>query len=196
MLITKSHPESISLAVSFLLKEEAVILPTDTVYGFSGIVPAADRRIREIKGRCETKPFIRLVADPADIHLYSSMPIPEWLLKYWPGPLTVIVPLIPQAVDDTKTQTAAFRCPGDEWLRCVIRSCGYPLYSTSVNRSGTPILYSIDSIMREFEHDVSLIVDDGDSIPGQLPSTIVDISQGAARIVRQGTLCLKEIEMI
>ena len=55
---------------SIFKKGGVAIVPTDTVYGFSGIVDDSsenqmrtDDRIRQIKGRSETKPLIQLIAD-------------------------------------------------------------------------------------------------------------------------------------
>ena len=187
MTCSKSDSDSISIAAETLRKGGVAILPTDTVYGFSGIVDCpgkkafcTEKRIREIKGRSETKPFIQLISSPDEISRFSDETMPEELLRLWPGPLTVILKL--------KTgESTAFRCPGDEWLRRVIESCGSPIYSTSVNRSGKPVLRSIQDIRREFEGEVDLIVDDGDT-GESLPSTIVKIEDGRILTVRQGAL--------
>ena len=187
MTCSKADPDSISIAAETLRKGGVAILPTDTVYGFSGIVDCpgkkafcTDKRIRDIKGRSETKPFIQLISSPDEIRRFSDEVIPEELVKFWPGPLTVIVGL--------KTGgSTAFRCPGDQWLRRVIESCECPIYSTSVNRSGMPVLRSILDIRREFEDEVDLIVDDGDT-GESLPSTIVKVEDGRILTVRQGAV--------
>lgn len=174
------------------------ILPTDTVYGFSAIAhidnqnndeQIADtlyatkntaKKIRTIKGREENKPFIVLISQPADIKKYTHDKIPQSLLALWPGALTVIV-------NNLNGDTTAFRCPGDEWLRKVIEKSGSPIYSTSVNRSGKPVLSSIAEIKAEFERDVDLIIDDGDK-PDALPSTIVKINSDKIQVIRQGSV--------
>lgn len=175
-----------------------VIIPTDTVYGFSGIVDeydevqadgkiATDVRIRAIKGRAESKPLIQLIARPGDIRKYTDDEIPQALLDKWPGALTIIVHLKKELALAAVQPTVAFRCPGDEWLRQIISSLGKPIYSTSVNRSGQPVLDSADSIISEFGSEVDLIVDDGDK-KGALPSTLVSIENGAVKVLRQGSV--------
>lgn len=170
------------------------ILPTDTVYGFSGIVDqkgrtklACDSLIRTIKGREENKPFIQLLASPEDIWKYTDDEIPERLLSFWPGPLTIIVHIKEESPLEITERTVAFRCPGDKWLREIIAQVGHPIYSSSVNRSGCPVLSSISDIEDEFSLEVSLIVRDGDK-KGSLPSTIVAVEGGAVKIIRQGAL--------
>ncbi|MGP1459451.1 MAG: L-threonylcarbamoyladenylate synthase [Treponema sp.] len=178
MICRKSDKNSAALCARPLIEEKIIIVPTDTVYGFSGVVDKTADKIRRIKGRAEDKPFIILIAEPKDIRLLTPITLPQKLLAYWPGALTVIVPTF-----DGKS-TVAVRCPGDEWLRSVIAQTGRPIYSTSVNRSGKPVLDTIDSIQHEFEEEVSLIVDDGDKT-NAVPSTIVRYD-GTLEIVRQG----------
>lgn len=184
MICRKSDSESIELCSKLLKEEKVVIIPTDTVYGFSGVINKTDFKIRSIKGRAENKPFIILISEPEEINSISAQKLPSSLLNYWPGALTVIV-----RKKDNSNTTVAVRCPGDEWLRNIIYLTGSPIYSTSVNRSGFPVLNSIEEIKREFESEVSLIVDDGDKI-GALPSTIVRYD-GKISVVRQGSLIIE-----
>lgn len=181
-MIRRKTPEAIDDVASCLRGGGVCILPTDTVYGLSAIaVPgesAAEKRLKHIKGRDDGKPFIRLIADPSDIKLYSDAKIPRWLLEKWPGPVTVVVPVF-------GGETAAFRCPGDEWLRRVIRRCGAPIFSTSANKSGLPPMTRFSEIKEAFEKDVDLIVFDGD-VTAHSPSTIVALEGETWRILRRG----------
>ena len=185
MIIKKSDANSIDLTVEKLLQGDIVIIPTDTVYGFSGVVNSdfsSDVKIRIIKGREEAKPFIQLIGKPEDIFNYTKDEIPEDLFSKWPGALTIIV-------NDLNGGTTAFRCPGDEWLRTVINKVGYPLYSTSVNKSGNPILENIEDIKNVFQSEVPLIVSDGDK-NNALPSTLVKIEKDRFSVLRQGSVVL------
>ncbi|MDE6736958.1 MAG: Sua5/YciO/YrdC/YwlC family protein [Treponemataceae bacterium] len=73
MICRKCDEESVSIAADFLKRGKIVVLPTDTVYGFSGIVDGrhyyyhTDRKIREIKWRGDEKPFIQLISSPAEM---------------------------------------------------------------------------------------------------------------------------------
>ena len=149
MRIQKKAPNSAAAAAAELKREQIVIIPTDTIYGFSGLIGKTAETIAHIKGREENKPFIALIAEPADIYRYTDIVIPERLLALWPAPLTLIVPL-----KGTEQGTQAFRCPADE-----------------------------------FEDSVSLVVDGG-NLEG-LPSTLVDLTSGAPRVLRQGSVVIK-----
>ena len=181
MRIQKKAPNSAVAAAAELKQGHIVIIPTDTIYGFSGLIGKTGEAIACIKGRAENKPFIALIAEPADIYRYTDIKIPEHILNLWPAPLTLIVPLKGQG-------TQAFRCPADEWLRNVVAAAGDAVYSTSVNRSGMPPLTDISTICREFEDSVALIVDGG-NLEG-LPSTLVDLTSGTPCVLRQGSVVI------
>lgn len=186
MIYRKSDSDSVEKCSEILKNGGVVIIPTDTVYGFSGLVSEdfkTDEKIRMIKGRSENKPFIQLIAFPEDVYKYSDDLIPEDLLSYWPGPLTIIVK------EKKSEKTTAFRCPGDSWLRKVISLCGSPIYSTSVNRSGCPVLAEESKIVDEFESETDLIVLDGDT-QNPVPSTIVKITETGYEIIRKGAVDL------
>lgn len=190
MIILRSDSDSVEFVSRVLLEGSVVVLPTDTVYGFSGVVPESEDVIRKIKGRDETKPFIQLIAEPEDIYRYTDEVLPDQLLALWPGALTVIVPLKKRLITgESEVTTVAFRCPGDGWLRQIIKAVGKPIYSTSVNRSGQPVLSSVLEIDKEFGGEVKLIVDGG-STENALPSTLVKFEKGKCIILRQGDVCI------
>lgn len=190
MIILRSDSDSVECVSRVLLEGSVVVLPTDTMYGFSGVVPESEVLIRKIKGRDETKPFIQLIAEPEDIYRYTDEVLPDQLLAMWPGALTVIVPLKKRLITgESEVTTVAFRCPGDGWLRQIIKAVGKPIYSTSVNRSGQPVLSSVLEIDKEFGGEVKLIVDGG-STENALPSTLVKFEKGKCIILRQGDVCI------
>ena len=201
MKYLKCDSESVHVTAEALKNQKIVIIPTDTVYGFSGIVDSAmtasgddashmsstDAEIRRIKGREAYKPFIQLIAAPEDIKHITDDQIPDELFSLWPGALTIIVNDKRGSAADGSRATVAVRCPGDAWLREVIRETGAPIYSTSVNRSGKPVLTDISDIVAEFGNEVELIIDDGDK-RNALPSTIVSLADGKCTVVRQGSV--------
>jgi L-threonylcarbamoyladenylate synthase len=191
-IVKKTDSDSIALTARSLTEKNCVIIPTDTVYGFSGVVPETENAIARIKGRNgqrDTKPMIRLISRPQDIFAYTDTAVPEELLSRWPGALTIIVPLkaLYAESDGAASASCAFRCPGDAWLRDVIAQTGSPIYSTSANRTGEPVLTRIADIIAEFKKDVPLIVDAGDS-EDSLPSTIVALGENGWSVVRQGVV--------
>lgn len=165
-------------ACEILASGGLVILPTDTIYGISGIAPASAPLIYQCKGRDEGKPLLRLIPFPEHYKLYSRDIIRAEILGLWPGPFTFIL-------HDLTGGTISLRCPKDQWLRKLIENTGAPVFSTSVNFSGQPALQGIEEIISNFESKVSLIVDRG-NCPNPEPSTIVDLTGSRPVILRQG----------
>lgn len=184
MILAKADPRAQAFASEALRGGQICVLPTDTIYGFSGIVPESEEKIRRIKNREAHKPLIRLISRPRDVLEYTTIHIPSSLLAFWPGPLTLVIPL---RTVQGGFKTAAFRCPGDEWLRSLIASCGSPLYSTSVNYAGDPPLDTAEKIDALFGSDVACVIDGG-MREGSLPSTIIEVSKCGCRLLRQGSL--------
>ena len=161
-----------------------LIAPCDTVYGILGRVPDSESAIRALKGRAEEKPFIIFIGDPLDTALFSDQAPEPGILGLWPGPLTLIL-----AARAGGSQ--ALRCPDDPWIRSLMEGAGCPLYSTSVNRSGKPLLWKVADIEAEFGDSVGLFVEDGDR-EGGIPSTILDMSVRPYALLRQGELRVPE----
>ena len=185
MIIPKSAPRSLEAAAAALRKGELVVLPTDTIYGFSALdTEDGAALIQKAKKRSEQKGLIRLIANPADIKRYSSATLSNDLLALWPGPLTLVVPLAAGG-------SAAFRCPGDAWLRDVVANVGRPIFSSSVNASGDEPLGRAADIEAKFGDAASLIIeDDGAGETPALPSTIVDATARPYKVLRQGAAAI------
>ncbi|MCQ2604508.1 MAG: L-threonylcarbamoyladenylate synthase [Spirochaetia bacterium] len=176
----KENQSDVTDAVSqVLLNDGIVIIPTDTIYGFSCLAGPAEKRLELIKGRDAGKHFLRLVT-PAMVQEITDCMIPEKLLSCWPGPLTLIVP-------GRNDLTEGIRCPDNAFLMELLEKTGCPVDSTSVNYSGCPPVTDIAEIISAFGDKVDLIVDAGD-LPPSLPSTIVNICGPVPEIVRQGQL--------
>src|SRR5206468_3581308 len=95
-----------------------VAFPTETVYGLgaNALDPAAVQRIFAAKDRPATNPLIVHVADVAQA-LDVAADWPETAAKlataFWPGPLTLVVPMGRQVPDIVTAggPTVAVRCP-------------------------------------------------------------------------------------
>ncbi len=152
------------------------------MYGLLGVAPDADARIRAIKGRGEDKPFLQLLGDAGWVARFSDEVIPPRIAAYWPGALTVVVRL-------RTGGTVAVRVPDHELLRKLLAALDRPLYSTSVNRAGSPPIPTVAAMRRELEGEVDAIYDGGDQLPGA-PSTLLDITRRPFAILRQGAVRL------
>ena len=182
MVVKATDPEGFRSLVRVLASGGVAIAPGDTMYGLVGVAPDSGERIREIKGRGEDKPFLRLLPDPSWVVKLSPLAVPARLLRYWPGPLTLVFPAYAGG-------TVALRVPDSPFLRELLEAVGSPLYSTSVNRAGSAPLQTVEEMRNAFEDLVDLIYDAGDLAPGP-PSTLVDVTSRPCRVLRPGALLL------
>jgi L-threonylcarbamoyladenylate synthase len=180
MRVSADSPGAFPSLVRILDNGGIAIAPGDTMYGLIGVAPESESRLRRAKGRGDEKPFLVVIADASWTTRFSDLQVPERLCRFWPGPLTMIMP-------DRSGGTVAMRVPDHAFLQDLARTLGRPLCSTSVNRAGSPPLRTIAEMVAEFEDDVDIIYDDGDHHPGA-PSTLVDICNRPFRIIRQGAL--------
>lgn len=187
MVLAAADPRSFPALVRILAGGGVAIAPGDTMYGLIGIAPETEDRLRSVKGRGEDKPFLRLIADLSWIERISDMPMPARLARYWPGPLTLVFPA-------RGGGTAALRMPDHRFLLELLRAVDRPLYSTSVNRAGSPPLGTVEEMRREMEADVDAVFDDGDRPPGP-PSTLLDITRRPFAVLRQGAVRLQQDDL-
>jgi len=174
-----------------------VVLPTETLYGFS--VRASDAasiaRLTALKGRTVAG-FVALAADLEQVREHAVGPPPqvvEWLQRVWPAPLSAVlavtgpVPWGRGSVDSG--WTAAFRVPQHAWLRQLARKLGEPILSTSVNRTGEPPLGCAADIVERFGDQVDLLVEEpalDAAAAERRASTVVDATQWPPRLIRAG----------
>ena len=172
---------------------QVAAIPTDTVYGLAGdpFQPAVVERIFRLKGRAEDKPILLLAASRQQAESLAAR-LPEAFAvlaaRFWPGPLTMIVPASPQVprAITAGTGTVAVRVPGAVLTRELVRAAGRPLTGTSANRSGWRAAESAAEVREQFPWGLDWILDGGPA-RGSAPSTIVDLT-GTPRVVREGAI--------
>lgn len=154
------------------------VLPTDTIYGIvcdARNEPAVEGLYR-IKQRTESKPFIVLLSDTAQLELFH-IPWKRYestLERYWPGPVSIILPCTDEQFRylHRGTHTIAFRLPAKEELRELLRKTG-PLVAPSANPEREPPAATIAEARQYFGDQVACYIDGGE-LRGA-PSTIISI---------------------
>ena len=185
--------ESFGEILSFLRAGGVIGVPTDTAYGLGAdpFNPAAVARIFEIKGRPDNKPILLLVnsiamADRVSMMSSKARGICE---RFWPGPLTVILPAresIPPEVT-AGTGTVGVRWGNAPFANRLISAMGLPLTATSANRSGQPSAVTAEEVRTQLEGRLEVLVDGG-TLPARGGSTLLDLSGELPQILRQGPI--------
>jgi L-threonylcarbamoyladenylate synthase len=187
-------------AVRLLLRGKVVAFPTDTYYGL-GADPfnlAAVSEIFRIKRRTPDRP-LPLLVDSIDQagDLANNPPKLFFTLaqKFWPGPLTLVVPAsrqIPLKVT-ANTGKVGLRWPQASFVIALIAAAARPLTGTSANLSDMTACSTADEVDCQLGDLLPLILDGG-LTRGGLASTVVELHGERGRIVRQGAIPESELK--
>ena len=187
-------------ATRMILAGKVIAFPTDTFYGL-GADPfnlAAVREIFRIKRRTSERPLPLLVASldqAADLANDPPATFFELAKRFWPGPLTIVVPAsrqIPLKVT-ANTRKVGLRWPKAPLAVALIASAGGPLTGTSANLSDCPACTSAEEVAGQLSEDLPLILDGGVTA-GKLASTVIDLTGGRSRILRAGAIPESELK--
>lgn len=176
--------------------------PTETVYGLGSRAREAEvRALAKLKGRRPDKPFLLLVSDRGMAEargLAFSEAASALAGAFWPGPLTLVLPGGGGLPDSLRGPEGgiAVRWTSHRGMARLVAALGEPLTSTSANLPGEPPAPGAAAIVRDFGTAVdagTLLVLDGGVLGNSPPSTVVDCTQPAPRLVREGALKVVEL---
>lgn len=186
-----------SQAADLLAQGQIVAMPTETVYGLAADAqnPQAVAQIFSTKGRPADHPLIVHIASAAQAGVFAS-DIPAFaqvlMDKFWPGPLTVILPRRPDvATAAAGGQTSiGLRVPAHPQALVLLQACAQRgvlgLAAPSANRFGKVSPTSAAHVADEFGTDITIL--DGGTCAVGIESTIVDCSRGAPIVLRPGQI--------
>jgi L-threonylcarbamoyladenylate synthase len=197
-----ADPRSVELAAAALSRGSVVAVPTDTVYGLAAdpSLPEAVAGLFALKHRPTDVPLPVLVGsrrqvaeiagplEPAALHLAD---------RFWPGPLTLVIPRLDTFKADlggpfSAHQTVGVRLPDHPFMRALCDEVG-PLAVTSANGHGAPPAVSAHQVVSTFrDADPLVLVVDGGVCDGT-PSSVVECRGPASRGLREGALSWAEL---
>ena len=190
----------IAKAVEILKEGYLVAFPTETVYGLGADATNASaiRRIFEAKGRPPTNPLIVHVADIATAKKFAgNWPDSAQLLaeKFWPGPLTLVLPKSPAIVDAVTAgkNTVGLRVPNHPLALELLKQFNGPIAAPSANRSTRVSPTTAQHVREELGKVVDLILDGGPCTVG-IESTVLDLTITTPVILRPGAITREQIQ--
>lgn len=195
--VLPAGPEAITRAVEILKAGGVVAFPTDTVYGLGALAftPASIEGLYDIKGREQTKAIAVLISSPSDLLLVADNPSAAALRlaqKFWPGPLTIVVPRNPKVPEAlSHNPTIGVRVPDHPVAQQLLAVAG-PMGVTSANLSGKPNAVTAEEVLAQLLGRVDLVIDGGKT-PGDTPSTVVDMTAAAPKVLRVGPVSEAQI---
>jgi L-threonylcarbamoyladenylate synthase len=189
-------------AVELLHKGEAVVLPTETVYGLAAdaLNPIAVAKIFEAKGRPRFDPLIVHLPDQGWLEKVVEPPAQDRQLilqlaeKFWPGPFTMVLPkrdIVPEIVT-AGLDTVAVRISAHPIFSEIVQAFGKPLAAPSANRFGRISPTIAKHVLDELDGHIPLIIDAGPTTHG-IESTIVAVRDGKIDILRRGPITSEQL---
>lgn len=192
------------LEAAELLKNGQVVgIPTETVYGLAADAknPQAVRQIFAAKGRPADNPLIVHLADMRQLGEIAAEvpPLAEKLAeRFWPGPLTMILPKQAQIPEITSggLDTVGIRMPSHPVARALILLSGVPIAAPSANISGYPSPTTAEHVMRDMQGKIAAVVDGGACSVG-VESTVIALENAdTVRILRPGFVTAEMLEAV
>lgn len=189
----KADAVGVARAVDLLKAGELVAVPTETVYGLAGRADSEEAvaAIYRAKGRPEFNPLIVHVAALASARAIAKFDARAEALaeRFWPGPLTLVLPLHSQApVTPAVTAglaTVAVRMPDHPVMAALLDALEVPLAAPSANRSGAVSPTCADHVMASLDGRIAAVIDAGACQRG-LESTIVAVRPHGWQLLRPG----------
>lgn len=190
--------EAIERAAVALRRGEVVAIPTDALYTLVAdpFNLHAVGRVFAAKGREPHRSLPLLVSDFLMAEdLVVAPPARFYLLarRFWPGPLTIIVPAsakVPLKVTGN-TGRLALRQSRSRVAQALIDWLGQPLIATSANVSGQPTCATGIDVFGMMDGRVDLVLDGGHCVGHG--STTVDITEPYWRLIKAGSVTEREI---
>jgi tRNA threonylcarbamoyl adenosine modification protein (Sua5/YciO/YrdC/YwlC family) len=158
---------------------------------------SAIKKISRLKQRSENSGYIALIPDIEwlpENGIEIPQPLIHILNHYWPGNLTVIIPVHDERFGAISVnRKVAFRVPEDYMLRQMLEYLGEPMLSTSINISGVPPADNLNDIRKRYESWFDLGIIPNDTKLAE-PSTIIEYidSDKSGKAIHPYLKCLRE----
>jgi L-threonylcarbamoyladenylate synthase len=202
LLVAPDLEEALSRAAECLRDGGLVAFPTDTLYALGALAShdEAVRRLFEAKKRPSDKPLPLLLASDCDVEgiAMSVSETADRLMKaFWPGALTLVLQRALRYGSRALAGagTVAVRVPAHPVALELIARVGGAVTGTSANVTGGPSPRNAEEVRCQLGDAVDLVVDGGPT-PGGLESTVVDLTGGAPRLLREGAISRAAIEKV
>ncbi len=197
MRALKTTSQNIQVASQIVSNGGLVVYPTDTVYGL-GCDPfnvKAVKRVFRVKGD-RKKPLPILACSVADLEKIARLSdvARKIAAKFWPGPLTLIVPKKP-ALPDIVTNdldSVGVRVPKHDMAIQLIHLSDGLLVGTSANKTGHKPSCTASEALEQLGEEVDVVLDGGKAL-FEKPSTVADLTTEELKILREGPVALKDI---
>ena len=194
--------ENILKVLKCLKEEQAVVCPTETVYGLvaDAFSENAIESVFKVKQRDKEKPLSCNIGDLDMLYRltsFSSLLFKRLTEMFWPGPLTIVVEKLPTVLDlvTAKKKTVAIRFSSNLILKELTNLFGGPLVVPSANISCMKSFVNAYDVYNELCGRIKYIIDGGEC-EFKKESTIISVEGENFEILREGVIKKEEIECL
>ncbi len=186
-------------AARILKQGGLVAFPTETVYGLGADAfnKEAVKKIFEAKGRPPSNPLIVHVAAQKQAARVAKVSerARKLIKRFWPGPLTLVLPKTLPLETTGWLETVAVRMPAHPVALALIKKAGCPIAAPSANRSGRPSPTCAEHVLKDLGGRIDLILDAGPT-PIGVESTVVDLTEEPPRLLRPGGVSFEALRRV
>lgn len=183
----------VARAAALLRQGGLLAFPTETVYGLGADArnPEAVARIFAAKGRPRFNPLISHFpgAEAAFAEVIADERAWRLAARFWPGPLTLVLPRAPGSRIDLLTgaglPTLAVRVPAHPLAQALLRAAAVPVAAPSANPSGRVSPTTAQHVLDGLSGRIDAVLEGGDCAVG-LESTVLDLSGPRPVLLRPG----------
>lgn len=196
--VVKIDPQDIDLvkirkAASVVKHGGIVAFPTETVYGLAAnfFNKQAVAKVFKVKKRSLNKPLTVQITDIGDLEQLAcdiSANAYQLMSRFWPGPLTLVFKA-------KSGGTIGVRIPNNQIAQNLIKESHTPIVAPSANLSHKPAATTAEEVLQIFDGLINLVIDAGKAQLGTA-STVIDISSSPYKILRQGPISERDLQIV
>ncbi|MEM2935446.1 MAG: L-threonylcarbamoyladenylate synthase [Candidatus Thermoplasmatota archaeon] len=174
-------------------EKKLIVYPTDTLYALGGDATSSEvvKKIFDVKERPYNMPISITLSDIEEIEEYCFVNEIAYKIaeKFLPGAITIVLKKKRSLPELLGKEKIGIRIPANEIARKIAK--GLPITSTSANKHGKEEANSIDIAKKQLGNEIAIYIDAG-PLMGKA-STVIDVSEGRIKILREGAIKKEEI---
>ncbi|MGE3770008.1 MAG: L-threonylcarbamoyladenylate synthase [Bdellovibrionales bacterium] len=203
MSLLTPTPEAIQQAADLLKAGGIVAFPTATLYGLGADArnAAAVEKVYAAKGRPSVKPLIVIAGTKEALErevVFNSV-ADELATHFWPGPLTIVLPLRPDTtiapIVTAGGPTCAVRVESHPVTRDLMQAFGGLIVAPSANLADDAPPTTPQEVLQSLGAATPLVLAAGKT-DSNVASTLIDVTAATPRILREGAISREQIQHV
>lgn len=192
--------DAIDRARAVLEEGGVMALPTESVYGLAGRAdrPATLTRIAQLTQRPVDLPYTWVIGRIEELDRFGrrSKLVERLTAKYWPGPLTLMLPGVPRGLEAIGFEGwTRVRLPAHRGTRGLLAALPFPVVLASTTARGSAEFVRAEDIASKLRGAIDWIYDGG---PARLPeeASVLRVGPGHFELLRAGLFTIEQLRAV